>query len=928
MAEMVANGRTSLAPEYVIIRAVQFFTGRLREWLAIAGFSVSALGTHEALAYDKGPPSSVISALGSGQHQDLLVLLDDSTVRGEAAELRARAKFPYDDPGILALKAARYVALKQGVLDDFATADELAVLQDYRHLPMMFLRFRSLRALRRIVDNPAVIAVYEVRANRPLLTESLSLIHQPEVAAAGQLGVATTVAVLDTGVEYTRPAFGSCAAPGVPVSCRVIYAKDFTPTDDGMLDDSGHHGTNVAATVVGVAPGTRIAALDVFRADGYAYDSDIILAIDWAIQHQWSLNIVAMNLSLGIGGYSESCPTDPLAVPIANAKEAGILPIVASGNDGYLDRVSRPACAPAAVSVGAVYDSDVGVYVNSCVDFFTYGDLVTCFSNTAAFLTMLAPGCRITAGSPAGGGPDLTLCGTSQAAPHVAGAAAVLRAGFPSEVLDQTIFRMTSSGVPVPDRGSTYTRPRLHMWAATLVPTLSVSLTADPAAGMAPLTAALSAEASGTARGTLNYTFWWNCSDPGISVAGVRPVCGDPTDSAIGAKLDAVTANPMVVSHAYFSPGTYIAKVITERGAAAPAEARATVVVGLACGAGQLPLNGDRGGMLGASPASETWCITTTVDGTLGVNVDSGTPLSAQLALYDVDGAPLTSTGCGGYVSVSNWALRPGTYFASVGRCASSVGSYTISNTFTPAALANDVEPNDTSSAAQALALGGSTTGHLGYYSAGFTDFIDWFKVTTTVDGTLGVNVDSGTLSVQLALYDVDGAPLTLTGCGGYVSVSNWALRPGTYFASVGRCASSVGSYTISNTFTPAAQHFFTVTPCRVADTRDATGPFGGPLLSAGTERAFTIAGRCGVPPTAKAVSLNVTVTEPTAPGHISLYPGGTSLPLASALNYRPGQTRANNAVVPLGVGGTLAVFCGQGVGTTHFIIDINGYFE
>jgi hypothetical protein len=71
-----------------------------------------------------------------------------------------------------------------------------------------------------------------------------------------------------------------------------------------------------------------------------------------------------------------------------------------------------------------------------------------------------------------------------------------------------------------------------------------------------------------------------------------------------------------------------------------------------------------------------------------------------------------------------------------------------------------------------------------------------------------------------------------------------------------------------------------------------------------------------------------VTVTEPTAAGHISLYPGGTPLPLASALNYRAGQTRANNAIAPLGVGGTVAVFCGQSAGTTHFVIDVNGYFE
>jgi hypothetical protein len=111
-------------------------------------------------------------------------------------------------------------------------------------------------------------------------------------------------------------------------------------------------------------------------------------------------------------------------------------------------------------------------------------------------------------------------------------------------------------------------------------------------------------------------------------------------------------------------------------------------------------------------------------------------------------------------------------------------------------------------------------------------------------------------------------------------------------------------------------------------DTRDPAGPWGGPALSAVSERTFTFADRCLVPSSARSVSLNVTVTEPTARGHLSLYPGGTPLPLVSALNYATGQTRANNAIVPLGAGGILAVFCEQLSGTVHLIIDVNGYFE
>lgn len=126
----------------------------------------------------------------------------------------------------------------------------------------------------------------------------------------------------------------------------------------------------------------------------------------------------------------------------------------------------------------------------------------------------------------------------------------------------------------------------------------------------------------------------------------------------------------------------------------------------------------------------------------------------------------------------------------------------------------------------------------------------------------------------------------------------------------------------------PLASAFYTLAPCRIADTRDPDGPYGGPALTAGIARTFTLASRCAIPATAKAVSLNVTVTSPTSLGHLSLYPGGTSLPIVSTMNFRPGQTRANNAIIQLGAGGTLSTVSGQGSGTVQLLLDVNGYFE
>jgi len=126
----------------------------------------------------------------------------------------------------------------------------------------------------------------------------------------------------------------------------------------------------------------------------------------------------------------------------------------------------------------------------------------------------------------------------------------------------------------------------------------------------------------------------------------------------------------------------------------------------------------------------------------------------------------------------------------------------------------------------------------------------------------------------------------------------------------------------------PTAANFFTVTPCRVLDTRNASGPLGGPALAAGASRTFTISNQCGIPPGATSVSANVTITGPSAQGHLTFSPAGTPQPPVSTLNYRAGQTRANNAILALGQAGDFVVFCTQVSGTVNVILDVNGYFQ
>jgi hypothetical protein len=118
----------------------------------------------------------------------------------------------------------------------------------------------------------------------------------------------------------------------------------------------------------------------------------------------------------------------------------------------------------------------------------------------------------------------------------------------------------------------------------------------------------------------------------------------------------------------------------------------------------------------------------------------------------------------------------------------------------------------------------------------------------------------------------------------------------------------------------PSSLSFFTVVPCRTVDTRSGGGP-----VAAGADRTFAIAGRCGVPTTARAVSLNVTVTQPTQAGNVRLFPAGG--PCRSPPPQLRRRSDPANTVTGLSDDGRLTVRCAPS-GSTHLILDVNGYFE
>ena len=122
-----------------------------------------------------------------------------------------------------------------------------------------------------------------------------------------------------------------------------------------------------------------------------------------------------------------------------------------------------------------------------------------------------------------------------------------------------------------------------------------------------------------------------------------------------------------------------------------------------------------------------------------------------------------------------------------------------------------------------------------------------------------------------------------------------------------------------------APADFYTLAPCRVVDTRGGQAP----ALAASERRVFTVTeGTCGVPATATAVSVNVTVTGAVAPGNVRLAPGN-GLTESSALNFVAGVTRANSALVRLATDGTGGVSAtNRSSGPVHVILDVSGYFE
>ncbi|MBV9405993.1 MAG: hypothetical protein JO211_11660, partial [Acidobacteriaceae bacterium] len=195
--------------------------------------------------------------------------------------------------------------------------------------------------------------------------------------------------------------------------------------------------------------------------------------------------------------------------------------------------------------------------------------------------------------------------------------------------------------------------------------------------------------------------------------------------------------------------------------------------------------------------------------------------------------------------------------------------------------------------------------------------------------GSGNVSVSAGSGCAWMASANATWISITSGSSGSGNGTVNYTVSPNTSTQSRSGTISVEGqTFTISQDAAssgPTALRFVPVTPCRVADTRNANGTFGGPYLSGGTSRDFAIPNsKCGIPATAQAYSLNVTAVPLGGFNYLSVWPSGEPQPNVSTLNSTDGRVKANAAIVAAGNNGAVSVYATD---STQVILDIDGYF-
>lgn len=344
-------------------------------------------------------------------------------------------------------------------------------LQGLSHVPIVFLKAQP-SLLSRLAALPEVRALQDNAPMELSRTQGASLMKADVLRTThGGAGNGIGVAIVDSGVDATHP----------ELSSRVVAWQDLTgTTGDGRIDGNGH-GTSVAGIVAGVsggmAPQATIWAMKVFTNDGSGNNAWTLAALNSLYANRalfGGLDLV--NMSLGNSSterWNSDCDAQfPAEAAVVNQLVgAGIAVFAASGNSAQKDGIKSPACLSNVISVGAVYDANVGPGTfDVCTEASSAADKITCYSNSGPPLDILAPSHCAWTPHP-GGVYNTCFGGTSAASPYAAGVAAQILSLRPGTSPAALRSALMTTGKPITDVNG-ITRGRVEAVAAyqALVP--------------------------------------------------------------------------------------------------------------------------------------------------------------------------------------------------------------------------------------------------------------------------------------------------------------------------------------------------------------------------------------------------------------------------------------------------------------------------
>jgi len=356
----------------------------------------------------------------------------------------------------------------------------------FKYIPYLALNTDA-PTLRIINAAPEANTIEENTLEAPSLAESVPLIGAPKAWADGFRGQGQTIAVLDTGIDKAHPFLAGKVVSEACYSSSFGTAESVCPggvtastaVGSGIPCEFGDcfHGTHVAGIAAGqgtdfsgVAREANLISIQVFRKETSASgcDTDTVPCARSAVSDQLqglarvfelstTFKIAAVNISIGGGTFFSPCDNTQSArkAAIDNLRSVGIATVISAGNDSLTNGLTAPACISTAISVGSTED---GSALGSTVD------TVSGFSNIASFLSLLAPGRLIRSSLP--GGVFGNLQGTSMAAPHVAGAWAVMKSRSPNASVSEILSSLSNTGLPITDPRSLIVKPRIQVDAA------------------------------------------------------------------------------------------------------------------------------------------------------------------------------------------------------------------------------------------------------------------------------------------------------------------------------------------------------------------------------------------------------------------------------------------------------------------------------